>query len=274
MYYCEVLADSINPAGNRLTTLCVTFPRFILAEINTHRALSRNSASSRAIPPEKLIQEVEDHPFIPTFNARVKGMGVGAPLQEGESHVAKLFWLASRDQAIASAQMLIYVDVDKSRINRLLEPFMWHTAIISATEWENFFNLRCHADAQPEIQQTAKLMRDAIDDSTPNRLEWGEWHLPLVTEWEREHGGQGVWLAPAKISAGRCARVSYKTHKNEEIAEESISRWNRLQSSGHWSPAEHPAKAVANECIGRDLGNYKGFRQLRKFYLDEKVFRG
>ena len=139
MYAVKILADSIAPSGVRLTTMEITFPRFILAEINTHRALSRNSASSRAIPTEKNIERALQSPFIPEFNERVVGMGVGDVLPDAEQAHARNAWLAARNSAVAAARALLHVD--KSRANRLLEPFMWQTAIVSATDWANFFRL-------------------------------------------------------------------------------------------------------------------------------------
>ena len=181
-YSARILADSMSPDGVRLTTFEVVFPRFILAEFNTHRMLSRNSASSRAIPSEKLIQRVLDDPFIPaTFNTRVKGMGVGAALVGADASAAEETWLNARDNAVGAAEGLMGLDCDKSRVNRLLEPFLWHTVIVSATEWDNFWGLRDHPAAQPEMQITARLMREVYDASFPQLMEHGWWHLPLLS---------------------------------------------------------------------------------------------
>jgi thymidylate synthase ThyX len=269
----KILADSVGPHGIRLTTFEVVFPRFILAEVNTHRMLSRNSASSRAIPTEKQIERVLDAPFVPRFNARVKGMGVGEPLTDMEQFDAERAWLYSRDAAVVAARGLL--SVDKSRANRLLEPFLWHTAIISATEWANFFALRTHPDAQPEFQHLARLMALAMGNSFPKALDYGEWHLPMAEEIEVRAGEDYPPLA-AKVSAGRCARVSYDTHWREEDPQVSKSRWNQLSAKGHWSPGEHPAVCVANDRKrpSRYQGNYIGWMQLRKCYPNEAVFTG
>ena len=265
-YACKILADSISPHGIRLTTLQATFPRFVLSELNTHRMLSRNSASSRAIPPEKLIEAVTANPFIPEFNRRVKGMGVGDPLDAVKAKEAKNVWLEARKSAVKSAEWLVRLDVDKSRVNRLLEPFMWHTAIITATEWENFFNLRCHKDAQPEIREIAKMIYRAREASTPDTLAFGEWHLPLV------NSDNPVWSQAvlASASAGRCARVSYLTQENEEPLLASANRWDRLRKSGHWSPAEHPARCADSREF--EASNFKGWTQLRKLDDNEAIF--
>lgn len=194
-YEVKVLADSISPEDVRLTTLECTFPRFILAEMNTHTLFSRNSASSRAIPTEKIIERVMGDPFIPaTFNKRIKGMGVGVALESQER--SRNAWLTARDEAVNNARVLVEEDVDKSRVNRLLEPFMWHTAIITATEWDNFMALRQPADgevpqldfpAQPEMQIAARCMREAMEESEPRTVAAGEWgHLPLVEDGEAD----------------------------------------------------------------------------------------
>jgi thymidylate synthase ThyX len=273
MYAVNVLADSINPKGERLTTLEATFPRFILAELNTHRMLSRNSASSRAIPTEKQIERVMNHPFIPEFNKRVTGMGYGEPLEPRDQRRTQWRWLEAREAAVAAAKTMLHVD--KARANRLLEPFMWHTAIVSATDWDNFYALRCHPDAQPEFQTIAKMMQEAMWLSEPEPLEWGDWHLPLIDP-VRDLNNPGMtgddWQQKlAEASAGRCARVSYDKQHEDDALEASRDRWALLSGKGHWSPGEHPAQAV--DCDGY-IGNFKGWRPLRKFYDTEAVFSG
>jgi hypothetical protein len=141
----KIVADSKNEFGNRLTTMLVTFPRYILAELNTHRMLSKNSASSRAIPFEKMVKSVEENPFIPiAWQKDHKGMQ-GSEYLTGNFEIeeAKATWLIARDRAIHEAKNLNRIGVTKQLCNRLLEPFMWHTVLISGTEWENFFALRC-----------------------------------------------------------------------------------------------------------------------------------
>lgn len=274
-YEAKVLADSLSPAGVRLLTVQVTFPRFILAEVNTHRVFSRNSASSRAIPPEDLIKKVMDDPFIPeTFNSRVKGMGVGAALREDDYRLAVQEWLSARDAAVEAARGLLMADVDKSRVNRLLEPFMWHTAIISSTEWDNFFALRSPEGDEPDIkfpaqlefQKTAIAMRTVMRASEPQELQPGEWHLPLVSEEEKaeynDNRDLGQYYLPM-VSSGRCARVSYDTHENYEQPTASFARAARLEQNGHLSPHEHPATPPVP---GEELkfhGNFRGWFQLR-----------
>ena len=171
-YSARVLLDSVSPAGVRLTTLEVTFPRFVLAEFNTHRVLSRNSASSRAVPTSKLIERVERDPAIPLEWGRNKaGMSASDVLTRRRSRSrARALAASARRRGRARAASCSTLNVHKQELNRLLEPFLWHTVIVTATEWENFFELRCAPNAQPEIREAALRMRDAIDASRPGRV--------------------------------------------------------------------------------------------------------
>lgn len=144
MISAKIVADSICN-GNRITTMEVVFPRFILAELNTHRLFSRNSASSRAIPFAKMVKEVEENPFIPiAWQKDHKGMQGTEYIEDNLSIQGCISeWLKARDNAITQAKRLSYYSTTKQLCNRLLEPFMWHKVLITATEWDNFFELRC-----------------------------------------------------------------------------------------------------------------------------------
>lgn len=267
MYACEVLADSRNgnETGDRLVTVKVTFPRFILAEVNTHRVFSRNSASSRAIPTERIIERVEKDPFVPeTFNYRVKGMGVGANVTVEDQAKAESEWLYARNAAVRHAKELAALNVDKSRVNRLLEPFLWHTAIISSTEWDNFFALRDHEAAQPEFQILSRLMLQTMQSSRPFIRRPDEWHLPLVSDQEYYMctSGKVNWEYMAMVSAGRCARVSYDRFDEEPIRD-SHERALKLAEAGHMSPFEHPARP------GIGMANFQSWKQLRETMPDQ-----
>jgi thymidylate synthase ThyX len=260
-YNVEILKDSI-ANDQRITTVELTFPRFILAEVNTHRMFSRNSASSRAIPTEKIIERVENEPFIPeTFNRRVKGMGVGDKLPDADSIACKNEWLHARTEAVIAARFLMETNVDKSRVNRLLEPFMWHTAIITATDWDNFFALRDHPEAQPEFQIIASLLNEAMKQNDPQTMEYGKWHLPLVEDEEMydknwkysPHEIEG-WEYWAWVSAGRCARSSYDKIHDPETKDQSYSRAEKLKGAGHMSPFEHQARPFTeNQMLAFDV---------------------
>lgn len=273
MYSCRILADSTNKRNVRLTTMEVTFPRFILAEFNTHRMLSRNSASSRAIPVEKIISRVSDGPFIPRYwGKNQKGMQAHQELTPEQAADACRVWLEARDSALQKAKELLEIGVHKQLANRLLEPFLWQTVIVTATEWENFINLRCHPDAQPEFQVIATMMQESLKGSVPVLLNDGEWHLPLISEEDkREYSSVAGPYHLAKISAGRCARVSYLTHDGRRDPVQDIVLCDRLITSGHMSPMEHPA--MADSEATKYVGNFRGFIQLRKTLNNESVFR-
>jgi thymidylate synthase ThyX len=292
----KVLADSVSPAGHRLTTLEATFPRFVLAEFNTHRVFSRNSASSRAIPIAKQLRRVIEDPYVPIeFGSNQPGMQAGPPLAGEKLEAAEAEWLRARDDAVRRVLALIagpdafgpdddllevlgqveqairdksqpaeWLNVHKQVANRLLEPFMWHTVIVTATEWNNFWNLRCHPDAQPEIRLVAEQMRDAAEASAPQELGEGEWHLPLVRPEDRDQVASIGDLI--KISAGRCARVSYLTHAGKRDLAADIELHDRLLESGHMSPLEHPARPLTAEELGEDewSGNFHGWFPYRK----------
>jgi hypothetical protein len=162
-----------------------------------------------------------------------------------------------------------WLNVHKQVANRLLEPFMWHTVIVTATEWDNFFALRCHSDAQPEIRRAATEMRAALEASEPAELGEGEWHLPLIRPEDLEEDRPEEDLV--KISAGRCARVSYLTHAGVRDLDADIELHDRLLASGHMSPLEHPGRPLSEAELAESewSGNFRGWRQYRKTIRDE-----
>ena len=180
----KIIADSITQRGDRLTTMEVRLHRFVLAEFNTHRWFSRNSASSRAIPVAKQIDRVLNDTAYPVkWPEEQKGMQGGEAWEDpGTIEGFKDFWTESRDAAVSAAADLHAAGVHKSVTNRLLEPFMWHTIIVTSTEWENFFEQRCSPLAQPEIRLAADMMHSAYRDSIPQEVSEGQWHLPYVED--------------------------------------------------------------------------------------------
>lgn len=261
-YAAKILADSVSPEACRLTTFEITFPRFVLAEFNTHRMLSRNSASSRAIPVEKRIAMVEADPFVPeAFGKNQKGMQAGAALDEGEASHARAIWLAAASHAVTQARGLAGLGVHKQLANRLLEPFLWHTVIVTATEWSNFFALRCHKDAQPEIRKIAEWMRSLHEEGTPQLVDFGDEHLPMI---DADEALEEIHCSEvALVSIGRCARVSYLTHDGRRDPKEDVALAKRLAASGHLSPFEHAARAVRRS-DPNPSSNFVGWRQRRK----------
>lgn len=266
----RIMADSVGPHGERLTTIEVTYPHFIHKEVMTHRVFSRNFMSMRAVPPEKIIQQVVEDPVVPEFHGRSKGMGTAGPLNERESGLARCQWLSARNAAVQAAKGMLLNDVAKSDVNPLLEPFLWMRGVISATDWDNFFALRCHPDARKEMQDLAWAMCKAMKQSDPRVLAPGEWHLPGLTdeqiEASRSTGDRHYWPL---VSAGILARISFDNMHKEEDEERSHQRGRDLCDSGHWSPHEHPAMCLST---AERYGNFKGFRQYRKFHAFEWDF--
>lgn len=282
----KIICDSINPDGIRLTTYVVTFPRFILPEFNTHRMFSRNGASSRAIPVSKQIEKIEQYPFTPeAFNKNSKGMQGAEVVDSSTQLEAELIWLEARNACIDSARKLANLGIAKQYANRLLEPFNFTTMIVSATEYSNFFALRHHSAAQPEMQKLAEIMWELYKTNEPVPLKVGEWHLPFVTEEEiadhhihcatMEFPGdfEHAWLPLIKMSVARCARVSYLNHEGKQPSqEEDFKLYDRLLGSQpiHASSAEHQAKCV-NWGKGCWSGNFQGWEQYRKTLENENI---
>ena len=286
-YNAKVVLDSITEAGDRLTTMEVTFPRFVLAEFNTHRVFSRNSASSRAIPFEKQLARIRNDPFIPIYWGKNQpGMQASVELEGAEREIAIEDWLKARDDVVGHALELYHAGVHKQTVNRLLEPWMWHTVIVTATEWSNFFALRANEMAQPEIRVIAEKMKELYNASEPHLIREGEWHMPYIQPneltWAQEYPGEA-----GKISAARCARVSYLTHDGKRDLDADLMLYKRLVEGGHMSPLEHVATPhlVDNDWPRRSepgsrvipvsggfCGNFCGWKQLRKFVSNEADF--
>ena len=262
-----VIADSISSHNKRITTLQLKYPRFIHSEFMTHRVFSRNSASSRAIPVAKMIEQVQNDPAMPIY------WGLNQPgMQAGKEHedisTAQVWWKAAAIDAAASATLLNDLGLHKQIVNRVLEPFQWMHTIVTATEWDNFFELRCHPDAQPEFQALANAMRAAMDGSVPversGGMGWhGAWHLPYVSDDERANLHP---LTLPKLSAARCARVSYLKHDGTApVLSEDMTLFERLVGSKplHASPIEHQAVAGNSICRSR---NFLGWHQYRELF--------
>jgi thymidylate synthase ThyX len=282
-YSATVLADSVSPCGVRLTTLQVTFPRIVLAEFNTHRMLSRNSASSRAIPVEKQIARVRENPFVPeAFGANQRGMQAGEAVDPAMQAMSRAAWMEACRRAISGAETLVEAGVHKQWANRLLEPFTWHTVIVTATEWDNFFALRCNEMAQPEIRRAAEMMRFAMKRSVPEPLAIVDYHQPLIGAEDYAEGMPDEYYP--MVSIARCARVSYLTHEGKRDVAADLALYDRLLSSGHMSPFEHVAfvgddinAELASEYRGASgfVGNFRWpWVQFRKTLPGEAVWSG
>lgn len=268
----KIILDSISEKGDRLTTMEVVFHRFVLAEFNTHRVFSRNSASSRAIPVEKQLTRYIDDPAIPLeLPAEQPGMQGGSSL-EGQDYIDAQILIDSIHSFTGNMVMTYLKDhpnksnrLHKSVLNRYLEPFMWHTVIVTSTEYENFFKQRCSPLAQPEIRAVAEEMERVYRESTPELIMAGEWHTPYILDDEYFLDQDEL----KRLSAARCARVSYLTHDGKRDITEDFKLFERLASAdpGHWSPLEHVATPYSPGLVRRlsspNKGNLKGWRQMR-----------
>jgi len=277
----KIIADSINPSGVRITSYVLTFPRIVLAEFNTHRAFSRNSASSRAIPSEKMLEMVRMDPFVPErwMKDHTGMQGTEYFTEERDINKLKFDWVLARDYAVQSSVRLGNSNLTKQLTNRLLEPFMWHTVIMTATDFENFFALRAEAGAEIHIQELAYLMLEEYNKSEPKELKVGEWHIPFGDNMDttkilgyfdsigKSHTTNDDYLeAQIKIATARCARVSYMNFDGKDDYGADIKLYERLSTSGHWSPFEHCARAVKHDGY---IGNFRGWKQLRKQFNKE-----
>lgn len=275
MIEAKIIAHSANRYGKEIATFELQYPRFIHGEVMTHRVFSRNAMSSRAVPVQKMIDQVRGNPAMPLkFMKNRPGMQSTEDFGPLDAVTVEDIWREAADSAASYAERLTRMNVHKQFANRVLEPFQWMRAIVTATEWDNFFALRCHPDAQPEFQALANLMRATLIDSTPvirdepdcSAKTQASWHLPYVTQMERDIYRDD--LLP-KLSAARCARVSYLTHDGAvPNVEADLALFDRLVGSVplHASPIEHQATPnVYGGCSGSS-NNFKGWRQFREFY--------
>ncbi len=297
-YEVKILADS-TASNVRLSTLQCTYPRMVHSEAMTHRVFSRNAASSRAIPIEKMLERVRLDPVMPVWwGKNQRGMQAEVELVGDELERAKREWLSARDAAVSSATKMLACGMHKQLVNRVVEPWMWITSIITSTEWENFFNLRISPEAQPEIRRMAEMMRTTLDASKPVERGPGQWHKPLVyyddVVWfealpaEQQIALGGYDAVSVKLSVARCARVAYLTHEGKRDVDADLALYDRLLKSGHMSPFEHaamvhPGAHLAPGQEGFDyenlvpefIGNFRRpWVQHRKQLPGEDVFHG
>lgn len=281
MIEAKIVKDSVGPNGIRITTFVLTYPRFIHAEFMTHRVFSRNASSSRAIPVKKQIEMVMDNPAIPlAFTKNQKGMQGGETLDSKSHELAVKCWLHARDNAANWAKELADLEVHKQYANRILEPFAHITVVCTATDFANFFALRLHSMAQPEICELAKQMWVVYQTNVPENLLEGQFHLPFInhddfnlnTEWFAKVQEEDYSFLQVKRSVARCARVSYLNHEGKiPTIEEDLQLYDRLlgQLPIHASPAEHQARASSDPNL--KSGNFRGWIQYRKTLANENI---
>jgi thymidylate synthase ThyX len=295
--YSQIICDSVSPNGSRLVTFEIEYPRLIHAEILTHKMLSKNSQSSRAVPVTKTLDANKDFVKPLIWGLNKAGMQSQGELTGLKLYLAKTAWSCTANIAFMTSKLLSRFGLHKQWSNRITEPFSNIKVVISGTEWDNFFWLRIDDAAQPEIQELARLMKKQLDESTPTELEAGEWHIPYVACYkinskqvffdadEKELTEQEA----LKISASCCAQVSYR--KLDTSKKKAIEIYDKLFSSSkpHYSPTEHQGYVMNHESeeaishagfgdgvthIDKNLNywsaNFKGFVQYRKLLEEDK----
>ncbi len=279
-----VIADSINSQGNRLTTFELVYPRFIHSEIMTHRMLSKNAASSRAIPIKKMIELIRETPALPVFWGKNQtGMQSNEELSEEEFIKVSTIWHKAKDVTLEYVSLLDDLKLHKQISNRLSEPFQMMKTVISGTEWANLLWLRNHDAAQPEFHELAECVQKAFDLSNAQFLCSGQWHLPYVNSTlsgTNQTFENDMTLEEAqKVSASCCAQVSYR--KLDDTLEKAVDIYNKLvgMDRQHASPFEHIGTPIGkldsfsimpNGITHRDVkgkywsANFKGWIQYRQ----------
>ena len=256
----EIVADSINTAtGDRLTTFMWTYPRMVHAEALRHRALSRNAASSRAIPVHRMLDAVSERPAEPVeYGVNRAGMSSAGPVGVDTLAAGRFIWNRAKAHACEEARALAGLGIHKQVVNRLVEPFTHMTELVSGTEWGNFFRLRIHSAADPTLCALATAAGRAYLASEPAPVDPGGWHIPFGDRMP-----EGLSLADRlRIATARAARLSYETHDGDFSPEADFAMHDRLAAAGHWSPFEHCAEAAPNKRF-RPSGNFRGWEQYR-----------
>tara|TARA_R100000951_G_scaffold83290_1_gene71037 strand:- start:189 stop:1100 length:912 start_codon:yes stop_codon:yes gene_type:complete len=285
MIESKIIKDSLNTeTGDRLTSWIWTYPRFIHSEVMTHRLFSRNAASSRAIPVKKQIAQVEDGAnwvlaqpdlanidfaacplAIPVdWGSNNPGMQSKAPLSESDRSRAVERWSKAALESVNQAHQLNDIGAHKQIVNRVLEPFVHMTVLVTSSNWGNFFSLRAHPDSQPEFQKLAYMCIDIYNDNVPAKLQSGDWHLPFEDNITEKMNLDDI----IRICIARAARTSYTTFNGDYDAQKDFDLHDNLKSAGHMSPFEHVAVALSKEdnfLAGMEQrGNFWGFQQYRK----------
>lgn len=262
----KIIADSFNPDGERITTFELEYPRFVHSELMTHRTFSRNAASSRAIPIKKMLKLVRENMASPIhWGLKQSGMQATNQLTGFKAWFAKKLWKTTGYLVSYMVQAMDKIGLHKQVANRMLEPWSHIKVVVTSTDMSNWFLLRDHPDAQPEIWQLAIVMREAMEKSKPIPLAWSEWHLPYVSAKDKLEYTLGEQL---KISTCACAQVSYR------VLDTSITKVNRIfdllinADVVHASPFEHVARATKSGGSGNfNMTKWKQYR----FYIERKI---
>lgn len=299
-----ILAHSISPKGIQITSFELEYQRFIHSEVMTHRMLTKNAASSRAIPIAAMHDSIRQKTARPVFwGMNQPGMQADQEMDDLTKQSAALVWDAARDSMLAHSTVLSQMKAHKQIANRITEPFQMMKTVMTGTELANFFWLRHHKDAQPEFYELAELMQKALALSQPVELYPGEWHVPYVTTKRDSHGtllysdSSNTTLSAHEarmVSASCCAQTSYR--KNDDSVDKSQKVFKRLIESQpiHASPVEHQATPMQDPAFLDSMlvmpgrweegvthmdrsqqlwsGNFKGWIQHRKLIPGEAVW--
>lgn len=293
----KIILDSVGPDGQRMTTFQLKYPRFMHADFMTHRVFSRNASSSRATPVKRTIRDIRNDPAMPIiWSKNQKGMQGGDELTGFQKWACRVLWKLGMYTMTTIAGMCARMGLAKQYVNRLTEPWVHISVVVTTSQLKNFLALRDHKDAMPELQDLAKKMRACFEASVPQQLQYDDWHLPYV---DRKRDGDAIMQAIfdriidmddmgfnlnaglIKLSVARCARVSYLTHdnKNPSVVED-LTLFKRLvvrldsDDPMHASPAEHQGTPDHKTAQGQWVcpayhGNLIGFKQFRKFLVGE-----
>lgn len=252
----KIIADSLNIwTGDRITTFLIPIWKVLQAELRTHRSTGQSHYSSRAIPTDKLIKQVQENPFIPLWREFQKGMSGSDTLSGDVKQEASEIWKSAAKSAIWHVNKLKEMGIAKEQRNRLLEPFMVGDCVVTASDyaWSHFFNLRCVEGVQPEFKEVADKMLVEYHISTPKPLNLKEWHIAF--EDKNNYSNE----EKLKMSVARCARTSYLNHQSTIDYLKDFELYQRLIESKHLTPFEHQLQAQPTG----QYAQYKGFKSLR-----------
>lgn len=259
MIDAKIIEHSINKSNKELVTFEIVIPKWLLAELNTHRVLTKSASSSRAIPSKIIRKQVLENPFIPIqFGYNKSGMSSDVEMKGIRLFFSKRMWLVSRYFAVFFHWLLADVlKVHKQIVNRILETWMFAKVVVTGSEWDNFFKLRTASNAQPEFRFLAILMQSKLKVSKPKFLSDGEWHLPYITIDEKYTYDKKLLV---KMSVARCARTSYYKNNINNI-DKDIELFYKLLNDEHNSPFEH----IATPIDTKQDKNFIGWMQYRSF---------
>lgn len=260
-----------------LWTFELTYPRYIHSEFMTHRVFSRNASSSRAIPVKRMIEQVRENTVIPPkVFMNQKGMVGETEADPVTTTAFHVLWEEAAENACKTAEMMERLGIHKQHVNRILEPFQFIKVIVTATDWYNFFVLRLAPDAQPEIRELASVIYDEMNryhNKDVGVLELDKEHivvsLPYITDEDIKEIGKEEYHLLMKISAARCARVSYNNHDGSKPdIEKDLKLYGHLYDSKHMSPMEHACIRDEDYRKNANLTGWKSLRYLIETYED------